>query len=344
MGRRSCMGTMSLVVMCWSLGAGLVWAQGAWGLQNRGYYEPLIAEVRAATVNVQFWGQSDEFPFMQTPGRRRIWDIGLGKELGLFGYETGNSRRAPPGPRRWGVGVWMPVSFHVVEDFKDESAPIINTDYRFSGMVKGQYGLREQLQIGGRFQFGHESTHLGDEFTLGAQKDDTFERVNVSYEYWEWGTSVEWQTDTVPSHELIVRGGGIGLFDNEKGFYSATLLFPEGGQIAASKRNYETTAGVEWKMTGMDEGGALLGPYWPFVSLDVRHRTIYDYAKASADADEEKQWTFNLLVGLRRADRTFLQKGIPNFYFRIYHGVNPHGQFRSGRDYVMIGAGLQVPV
>ena len=89
MGRRSCMRTMSLVVMCWSLGAGLVWAQGAWGLQNRGYYEPLIAEVRAANVNVQFWGQSDEFPFMQTPGRRRIWDIGLGKELGLFGYETG---------------------------------------------------------------------------------------------------------------------------------------------------------------------------------------------------------------------------------------------------------------
>lgn len=32
----------------------------------------------------------------------------------------------------------MPISFHMVEDFKDDSSPIINTDYRFSGMIKTQ--------------------------------------------------------------------------------------------------------------------------------------------------------------------------------------------------------------
>ena len=320
-------------------------AQGTWGLDNRNYYEPLIAEIRAANVNVLFWGQSDEFPFMQNPGRRRIWDIGLGKEIGLFGYETDSGERGPFRPGRWGVGIWMPISFHMVEDFKDDSSPIINTDYRFSGMIKTQVGVRDGFQLGGRFQFGHESTHLGDEFTLGAQKDPTFERVNVSYEYWEWGASAEWQRGSGPEHHFIVRGGGIGLLDNDKGFYSDTLLFPEGKTIFPSKRNYETTVGLEWKMNNLnDEGKALVGGYWPFVSVDARHRTVYDYAKASADVREDSQWSFNLLVGLRRAARRNLQKGLPNFYFRFYHGVNPHGQFRNQRSHSMLGFGLHVPL
>ncbi len=320
-------------------------AQGTWGFEDRIYYEPLISEIRAANVRVLFWGRSDEFSFMQEPGRRRIWDIGLGKEIGLFGYETGEGEDGPFSPGEWGVGVWMPVSFHVVEDFKDESAPIINTDYRFSGMVKTQVGVRDGLQLGGRFQFGHESTHLGDEFTLGAQKDLTFQRVNVSYEYWEWGASAEWRLRSAPEHHLTVRLGGIGLLDNEKGFYSDTLLFPEGNIILPSTRNYETTAGFEWTMNNLtDSNKALVGDYWPFVSVDARHRTIYDYAKLSADAREDSQWSFNLLVGLRPGVRDYIQKGLPSFYFRFYHGVNPHGQFRNQPSYSMFGFGLHVPV
>ena len=319
--------------------------QGLWGLEDRAYYEPLIAEIRAANVNVLFWGQSDEFSFMQEPGRRRIWDIGLGKEIGLVGYETGEGRDGPFLPGEWGVGVWMPVSFHMVEDFKDESNPIINTDYRFSGMVKTQAALREGLQLGGRFQFGHESTHLGDEFTLGAQKDPTFQRVNVSYEYWEWGASAEWRLGSAPEHHLIARLGGIGLFDDEKGFYSETLLFPEGGTLLPSVRNYETTVGVEWTLNNLtDNDRALLGGYWPFVSVDARHRTVYDYAKPTADIREDSQWSFNLFVGLRPGERDYIQKGLPNFYFRFYHGVNPHGQFRNQPSYSMFGFGLHVPV
>ena len=345
---RSC-ATLRRVVavgVVWAASQATASAQGPWRLEDRGYYEPLIGEVRAATMKIMFAGWSDEFPFMQRPGRRFIWDVSVGKEIPLFGFETGDGEGGPLGSERWGVGVWMPVSFHMVEDFKDPSNPIVNTDYRFSGMLKSQYGWTDTLQVGGRFQAGHESTHLGDEFTIAAERSDpAFERVNVSYEYWEFGVTVEWQTDATPSHEFIVRGGGIGLFDSGQGFYGDTLLVPDGKAIARSQRNYESTAGFEWKMDGvLDSGAALLGNLWPFVSLDLRHRTHYDYARPTDDTREGKQWSFNLLLGLRRAERRFQQKGLPELYVRFYHGVNPHGQFRNQRSYTLIGVGLHVPV
>ncbi len=38
--------------------------------------------------------------------------------------------------------------------------------------------------------WNHESTHLGDS-TILASRDPNFERINVSYENWEYGLSVE---------------------------------------------------------------------------------------------------------------------------------------------------------
>ena len=112
-----------------------------------------------------------------------------------------------------------------------------------------------------------------------------------------------------------------------------------------SERNYESTAGFEWKMDGVSHSGtALLGSLWPFVSLDLRHRTRYDYNRPTDDALEETQWSVNLLLRLRRADRRFLQKGLPELYVRFYQGVKPHGQFRSQRNYTVVGVGLHVPV
>lgn len=249
---------------------------------------------------------------MQTPGRRRIWDIGLGKEVALFGYETSDGSTGPFSAGEWGMGLWMPVSFHMVEDFKDRSAPIVNTDYRFSGMFKAQIGVYDGFQFGGRLQVGHESTHLGDEFTLGAQKDETFQRVNVSYEYWEWGVSPEWRFQSAPEHHVVLRLGGIGLINDDNSFYSTTLLFPEGDTILPSTRNYETTVGFEWTLNNLTDGKkALIAGYWPFVSLDVRHRTIYDYARVDACDPEDGQWSFNVLWGLRPVCTELHSEGAP---------------------------------
>lgn len=317
-------------------------AQNKWALRERAYYEPLIADPRAANVNIMFFGLSDEFPFSQEPGRRRVWDISLGKEVPLVGYHSGGDPATELPKGKWGIGLWMPVSFHMVEDFKDASNPILNTDYRFSGMVKVQLGLTENARLGGRFQFGHESTHLGDEFSLAARRTrPDFRRINVSYEYWEYGISYE--TDRGKSenkHHLIFRHGGIGLFKPDKGYYSEKLLEPDGAVIARSERNFEPFFGFQWH-----HKKDLVGGWGPFVSIDARHKTIYDYSKPlDRVVHEDKQMSFNVLFGLRRANQRFLQKAVPDFYIRFYHGVNPAGQFRSQRNYDLFGVGIYVPL
>lgn len=311
-----------------------------WGLQNRGYYDPLLADIRGANVSAMVWGRADAFTFTQQPGVRRVWDINVGKEIPIVGCESGSGNDAPLAEGRWGIGLWTPVSIHMVEDFKDESNPILNTDYRFSGMVKFQRGLSETWQLGARFQAGHESTHLGDEFSLaGRRVHPDFERVNVSYEYWEYGVSVDHQTDSDEPHRFVLRYGGIGLFDGEKGYYDSVLLEPPGRRVTKSVNNFEHSLGFQWIH---DRTIPRLGPFGPFVSADLRLRTVYSYHKASDTEPDPTQPSLNLLVGIRRVERRFLEKGLPDIFFRFYQGVNPNGQFRSQRRYTQYGVGIIV--
>lgn len=342
LGRQSCLnsrhlGSAVFVALFMTLSA---LAQDGWVLENRGYYEPLIAEPRAAQISITAFALSKEFPFVQEPGNRMVWDISLGKEIPIVGYETGRAKRTPMAKGKWGVGFWLPVSFHMVEDFKDPSAPILNTDYRFSGMLKAQRGLTDKSRLGTRLQVGHESTHIGDEFTLAARRTrPDFERVNVSYEYWEYGVSFETDQGTDGKHHLTFRHGGIGLLDPKKGFYAAESLEPGGRTIPRSAHNYEPSFGFQWYL----EEDTLKG-FGPFLSVDARHKTIYNYRKASDDEKEDRQASFNVLFGLRRVERGFLEKGVPDLFIRYYHGVNPAGQFRSQRDYQLIGFGIYVPL
>ena len=57
-------------------------------------------------------------------------------------------------------------------------------------MVKFQYGISETMHFGIRYTpWAHESTHLGDEYTIFAVNNiPGFERINVSYEYQEYGS------------------------------------------------------------------------------------------------------------------------------------------------------------
>ena len=71
----------------------------------------------------------------------------------------------------------------------DDSNPIINTDYRFGGMLTIEYGLGGDRWLGGRVTGGHEHTHLGDECSAAGQREfpNTYERINVSWEFLDIG-------------------------------------------------------------------------------------------------------------------------------------------------------------
>jgi hypothetical protein len=198
---------------------------------------------------------------------------------------------------QWGVGLWFPLSFHMIEDLGTEpSNPILDTDYRFSGMIKFQYGLpatwinTTNSHLGFRLQFGHESTHVGDEFNINATSHfgDQFKRVNVSYEYYDLGFSFEPNFGKDEHQRIKLRAGNIALFNPANGWYGAQLEHPDGGIIARSRRNIEPYAQIEYSnvwnpaagfMSGSAFGRFLATRFNPIVSADIRTRTVYNYQK-----------------------------------------------------------------
>ena len=308
--------------------------QRVWTLENHAYFDPLIAEPRGANAHV-FLSASDAFEFSQKPGKRFAWDITLGKEIPIVGFETESSTTGDFNPGAWGLGLWAPISFHMIEGFKDPSNPIINTDYRFSGMLKFRR-MFERGALALRLNVGHESTHLGDEFSLAASRNNPdFFRINVSYEYWDFAGS--W--DFGEEHQFKLRGGVINLLDRDKGYYSGDLAETGGRPATPSERNTEFYGGFEYTS---ESDFRVLG--WnPFVSVDARHKTVLDYFRP-AGTEEDKQLSWNLIIGLRNPEQTFNRGGMPSYYFRLYHGVNPHGQLRNQRGYTQVGFGLFVPL
>lgn len=307
-----------------------------WGLEDKDYFNPLSSEPRAARLAVELPGRSDRFPFSRTDDPRHwVWEITVGRELPLFGWERDGRDESHSGRRKndWGIGVWTPVSFHMIEYMDGDSNPIVNNDYRFAGAVKASWTFRDGLDLNGRMTVGHESTHLGDEFTIFAERDHPdFERINVSYEYVEVAVGVD-------ADRWTVRGGDIRVIGDD-GWYSDHLLEPVENPrtIPISRRNHEPWIGAEWRTRQ---------PAWRsadfewFASADLRFRTVYDYHRASADAGEDVEPTYNILVGIRAPRVDAGAQILREIYFRYYEGVNPHGQFRNQRDYTYFGLGFR---
>jgi hypothetical protein len=301
-----------------------------WAFRDLPYYDPLLSEPRAARVELIVPAWSKEFPHSEERGNRPAWLITLGRELPIVGIRS-EKLDGRVGKGQWGLGLWTPVSFHMIEDFKDESAPIVDTDYRFGSMVKFQYGLREDVWLGVKFvPWAHESTHLGDEYVIIAQNNPNvfFERINPSFEYYEYGISVEKVFGADRLH-LIARHGGINLW-GEDGYYSDHLLGEEESTLTPSEKNYEPSFGVEVR-------GRQVGSRHLFGSVDLRHKLVYAPDRP-AGTDEEKQWSMKLAVGIATPEGT---RGSPlrALFLHYYRGVNPYGQLRVQKDYWSVGVG-----
>jgi hypothetical protein len=302
-----------------------------WSFKDLPYYEPLKADPRAARMMLVVPAVTKEFPHSQTSGSRRAWQITLGRELPIVGL---SSEKIDDAPSRghWGFGLWIPVSFHMIEDFKDDSAPIVDTDYRFGFMTKFQYGLSENTRLGVRLTpWAHESTHLGDEYTIFAStaQPGVFERVNVSFEYVEYGVSVEHILADIDG-SIKLRHGGIKLHGKD-GYYSDHLLGSDVPTLTPSVHNYEPSLGFESR-TGKIRNRDI------FVSLDSRYKAVYAFHRPAGEK-EMRQWSHSLAVGLSAPDRT---AGLPlrDVFLSVYRGVNPYGQLRTQKDFWSFGLGF----
>jgi hypothetical protein len=165
--------------------------------------------------------------------------------------------------------------------------------------------------------------------------------VNVSYEYYDVGGAFEPNVGRDGRYQLKARAGNIWLWHPSDGWYSPELLQPYGQFIAASKRNHEPYAQLELyrQPTGSGRLGLIL-------SMDVRDRTIYQYTPAPdatrTTTAEPTEWSSNIMAGVRqiRSGSGSLGRIAPTYFFRLYHGVNPNGQFRSQSAYTEFGFGV----
>jgi hypothetical protein len=254
----------------------------------------------------------------------------MGREIPMIGWEQGaGAFGAPMAKGKVAFGIWLPISFHMIEDFKDESNPIVDTDYRFGVMLKSQIGLTDTSRIGIRFvPWAHESTHLGDEYTILASERPDFERVNVSYEYYEYGVSYE---KVFSANGLVkLRHGGIMLWGPD-GYYSDHLLHSP-PTLSVSQKNYEPSVGAEVRLPVATQRSRQL-----FMSVEFRHRLQYSFHHP-ASGEEMRRPTWTIAIG--HAIREEQPATFRSLFFYYTHGVNPYGQLREQYPFWASGLGL----
>ena len=310
-----------------------------WLFEPRRYYDPLVADPRAAQQQA-LPGVGRSVPFMVEPAsRRRMWDIDVGAEMPLFGRERAGQVSGRMGPGGWGIGSWFVVDFHMLEDLQDPSAPILNNDYRFGLQIKAQRGLSDSVSwLAFKAHAGHESTHIGDEYALAARRlYAAFERINVSYEWLDLGVSYERMT--AAAGLWTIRGGAITTLPFGDSYYAGDTLETAGRVVTESSNWIEPYAGAQYR----HERLAWLGDWGMYASLDARLKSVYAYHKTDPDAGERMRPALNLLVGLvPKTGGRLGSLGTTSPYARAYYGVNPHGQFRNQSDFWLVGLGLRL--
>lgn len=308
-----------------------------WTFEDRKYYEPLIAGVREPHISALALAWADRMSFMvddQSP--RQVWDIDLGAEIPLFGRKFENDLE--------GFGFWIPIDFHMVEDFVDDSAPIVNTDYRFGFMAKVRRTVAEDRAWAVRVFVGHESTHLGDEFSIVGQRvfRREFERIDVSWEFLDVGVLYEWPGPREKS-TWNVRAGATMTLPFGDTYYSTSpdsITQSPRGPVTESKNWIDPYAGLEVTWIEAFKPRRTVG-YDIYLSTELRWRSVYDYHKTRPDAAEDRQTSLNLILGIKEnGSGRVIGRASP--FIRFYNGVNPHGQFRNQKSYTEMGIGLRL--
>lgn len=308
-----------------------------WSFESHPYFDPLIAGVREPHISALVPARFDEMPLMVEKGTRLGWDIDLGGELPIFGRESA-ANTGDVGDGEWGWGVWIPIDFHMIEDFRDESAPIVNTDYRFGAMFKYRRGLANERWLAARLHVGHESTHLGDEFAIHAQTSPAFERINVSWEYLDATALYEWRRG---QRVWSVRGGVTTTLPFGDSYYQTgpgSVTESRIGPVTESTNWWDPHLGIDFKREELFFNDT----FDLYASTEIRWRSVYDYHKADPDDAEDRQTSVNLIVGIKKTGSGRGGIGRASPFFRFYHGVNPHGQFRSQKSFTEWGFGVRL--
>ncbi len=281
--------------------------------------KPFLSEIRSTALKAELaWlNKLDENYYISDYASRPFMEIHVGTELPIY-YLVNRQKDFKFSTCGYFGNILL------IDMFEQTTAPVINTDYFFGLKVAAvkyidhPYIRNIGLKVVPVF---HESTHLGDEFSIhGYNNLPDFRRVNVSYEAWEIAAVIN-DPDTIKSNLFSAKVGLHGLWNQSKGYYTSDSLETKGVLAPPSEKNYEYYLQLNLQRTR----GFLCSDRWMnIISVEANNRLKFSYDEA---IKETRSWNINLYLGWKYIS----QKSGHNvgFFFRYYAGIIPHGQFRN---------------
>ncbi|HQV30567.1 MAG TPA: DUF1207 domain-containing protein [Calditrichia bacterium] len=302
-------------------------------MEDEQYFKPMIANIRTPVNHIRMY-RDEPVPFVNSEreGKHTFWDVAFGGYFPLVGVRFGAVGDNPM--RRSGLALYVSGSAHVLQDFDAYSSDIINTDYRIGGGAVMRFPASLNF-LSLRYRYFHESSHVGDEFTLGASGDDEFRRYNVSYEANEVylaGDHYANENEGFLTLSYVRLYGGFRALTKEPLFED----FSDPGEEAALKTagKNESQLGGEVFLQAWRRPYLFIIPQYFVVAADFYRRDRY------AVVDPASVWSTHVVAGAILG-RYFDNGRTVRWTINYYKGVNPHGQFRSGEiEYV----GLDVAI
>ena len=153
------------------------------------YFRPIVADVRTSQNHLRLY-RAGEVPFSNSTSQGDHWfvDGSFGERFSLLGYNFSTPNQEPL--RIPGVSLFVDGASHLLIDLNTESRDVINADYRIGLGVAVRAPFARFLAF--QYRFSHESSHIGDEYTLFASRQPSFRRYNVSCEANELYAAKSW--------------------------------------------------------------------------------------------------------------------------------------------------------
>ncbi|MEG0948471.1 MAG: hypothetical protein RR303_02065 [Bacteroidales bacterium] len=313
------------------------------------FAKPLVSEMEAPLTKVsEGFGRAHEEYAPGSPYADSYipyLNVSLGAFLPVWSKQLRNN---------WAIGIDFPIHFHLWLDLKNESAPVLNTDYRFAvGEIKllktfnnHKFLHNFSLRIA---PYCHESTHIGDELTIKrAQANFPLTRVNVSYEYSEFAICLNDPNGTRLDNHALKFGLMLRIPTGSSWF----KIYPnEGDSIYNHKmRNITEFYGeYEWQRSS---GWATNKHIINVLSAEIRNRAKYKYPTIGWDEEthmwyvsnpkHSRAWCFNLYYGWKFMPKSNWFYNSVGFYLNGYYGIVPFGQFRNTGDYSYLGFSIVI--
>jgi len=285
--------------------------------------KPFLSEIRSTAIKTELaWlNKLDDNYYVSDYTGRPFIEVHLGTELPVYYLENRQTGF------KFSTSGYLG-NILLIDMFEDITAPVINTDY-FFGLKLAALKYTDHpfiRNVGLKLvPVFHESTHLGDEFSIHGYNDlPGFRRVNVSYEAWEIAAVIN-DPDTITSNLLSAKVGFHRLWNPAKGYYTTDSLETKDQLAPPSEKNYEFYIQLNLQRTS----GFLCSERWMnVVSVEASNRLKFSYDES---VPEERNWNLNLYFGWKYlSERSGNHLG---FFFRYYAGIIPNGQFRNTGGY-----------